>query len=273
MVEKVPSGEIRKLLDEQYGLKMGKILRAHQGLSNYSVIANTSAGQITVRVHMYDDLTPAKLALEARVIRFLHDAGLPVRAIIKTYDGRDRVKTSFGKPLTVFRFIAGDYLEEVEPSHLEEVGKTLKKLHQALGNFENQGQLIHGDFNPGNFVFTEGRISGIFDLEHVRAGAVTEDLATLLSHYVFLLPNWSPRDIICAVLNGYCGYNQKLVSETIFHTCGILSIENLGDLVGLGLEGLYLEIVKKAEWLASWQSGAPEFYNQRLTELRNSVNL
>lgn len=42
-------------------------------------------------------------------------------------------------------------------------------------------QVVHGDFHAGNFLFSAGRIAGIFDLTDLRKGYPTEDLVRYFS--------------------------------------------------------------------------------------------
>src|SRR3989338_8312653 len=146
----IPSGLLRQLLDQEYGIKMGKVQRRQSGLANHTWIVSTSVGKLVLRVPRGTAAAP-QLRLEAAVTRHLLAKGFPVRSQLQTYDGRDFVAVSGGQYLTVWRWLTGEYLSAVAPVHLVEAGRTLSVLHDTLTDFGNTGQLIHGDFNPGNF--------------------------------------------------------------------------------------------------------------------------
>ena len=244
MASRIPSGEIRTILDEHYGIKLGKVQKVTARISNHVLIASSSLGKLVIRLPQGQKTDCAEIDLEARVTSALIDSELPVRRIVKTYDGKNFVLAANGTPITVFKFISGKFLDKVERQHLEEAGKVLRQIHETLSNFENRGQLIHGDFNPGNFVWTADKISGILDLEHVRAGQVEEDLATLTAHYIFLLPCFNPNEVIKGILTGY----------------GNLSIMEFK-----------VQLVKTLEWLASWQVGKTGYFAERIAATKQGL--
>jgi Ser/Thr protein kinase RdoA (MazF antagonist) len=250
MVTKTPAGEIRQILDEQYGLKMGKVLRRLQGISNYGLVTSSNIGQLTIRISD-SSLLVAAIVLEDQVTSFLYSQGVPARTVVKTNTGAPYVVTSSGRVITVFRFIYGDYLKEVTPAEITKVGQFLESLHKAMAAFtgnkgqpllfsgrllevhnsqidppkiavlnkdllaaaDQEPQLIHGDFNPGNFIFSGSQVSGVFDFEHTGQGSIYWDLATLSAHWLFFLPHLSPLTILEALYSGYgLDSKQRLVA-------------------------------------------------------------
>lgn len=211
----IPSGQIRTILDREYGIKMGKVQKKAQGLGNFLFFVSSSLGKIIIRVPKNNSSQLSQLILEAAVSDLLWEKGIPVRRVIKTPAGEVGVTAEDGQLLTVFRFVAGEYPLAIKAAHLQEVGVVLSQLHTILANFEGRGQLIHGDFNPGNFLFTGDKISAVLDLEHTRYGEIYEDLATGLVHYCYLLEGkWRPLEILKSVGEGY-GLSEEQQARVI----------------------------------------------------------
>jgi len=74
---------------------------------------------------------------------------------------------------------------------------------EVLERLDRQQQLIHGDFNPGNFIFKNDEVSGVFDFEHSGFGNIAWDLGCLLAHWSFFLSDWSVAKIFDLVTEGY----------------------------------------------------------------------
>jgi len=270
----IQSGEIRTILDQEYGLKMGKVLRRVEGINHVHVVTNSSQGQISVRYpkSLKKELSPADLDFEAAVTNFLCSQGFPVRCTIKTPSGQSYATTRSGTYISVFSFVPGKYPKEVTFKHVNAAARCLRALHDAgrefkprdfssnflktrflslqdrfndtkntltkfrghgilsaeksrklwlakvneideskLFQLDQEATLIHGDFNPGNFTFTNEEVVGIFDFEHAGYGSVYWDLGLLISHYwAYLLSHKPLCDVTAAV---YAGYGLRSIEE------------------------------------------------------------
>lgn len=57
-----------------------------------------------------------------------------------------------------------------------------ERLLTAAGSVDlPRGDLVHGDFRPGNIILHRGRINGVIDIEAIGSGSRVYDYATLLS--------------------------------------------------------------------------------------------
>jgi len=312
--QKIPSGALRQILDEKYGIKMGKVLRRLEGLSNSHVIVNSSVGQISLRTSKKGTLTPADLGFEGEVTRFFDKTGLPVRCVIATSSGENYVTIPGGLLLVVFRFVPGQYLQTVNPENLQEAGRFLKKLHLAgvgfkspqrsnrqlslvgryqlvaerlankelpftkaqfkswsmlmakvdrggLDGLDKKIQLVHGDFNPGNFIFKNDEVSGVFDFEHSGFGNVAWDLGCLLAHWSFFLAEWPVTKIFDLVVDSY-----ELPSK---------NRQDLANVVGLMSLWLATNIIinYKTAIDPNYWWGEVKYFERRSIEIFKELNL
>lgn len=312
--QKIPSGALRRILDERYGIKMGKVLRRLEGMSNVHVIVNSSVGQISLRWSKKGTLTLNDLDFEGEVTRFLDKAGLSVRCVIASSCGENYVTLSCDVLLVVFRFVPGHYLKIVEPANLQEAGRFLKKLHLAgvgfkspqrsnrqlslvgryqlvaerlankelpftkaqfkswsmlmakvdrggLDGLDKKIQLVHGDFNPGNFIFKNDEVSGVFDFEHSGFGHIYWDLGCLLAHWSFFLADWPVTKIFDLVTKAY-GLPSK-------------DRHDLANVVGLMSLWLATNIIINYETASNqnyWWAEV-KYYERRATQIFKELNL
>ena len=80
------------------------------------------------------------------------------------------------------------YLDELTPAEVADLVAAHAAFCRCLGT-----GMIHGDFNCNNLLFAQGKVSGVLDLEAVRAGHPCEDWVRYVLTGVEHLPVFASR--------------------------------------------------------------------------------
>ncbi len=70
----------------------------------------------------------------------------------------------------------------LSPDIQSEIFKIMKQERSIIEELENESFLVHGDFNPRNILFANGKVSGVLDWEYAHAGTQWMDVGNLLRH-------------------------------------------------------------------------------------------
>lgn len=141
-----------------------------------------------------------RIAGELWVLDRLTELGLPVTRPVLTAEGR-RPLVAGDRAWFVYRELPGATLPRMldDPAHAELLGATCASLGVALCTLdvdhatrtgiprrpltattaELPVQVIHRDFHAGNVLFTDGRVSGYLDFDHLEIGPRIVDLVYL----------------------------------------------------------------------------------------------
>ena len=143
----------------------------------------------------------SRLEDAARLVAWLDAESVPVAAPIAASDGRllvELANDAKGKlrsrmPLPGSRFLVGvlpvlegDLLSVDDPGHVDEAGRMLAVLHQALAGYPGQvggggrggrKQLVHNDFRSANVLHDGTRISAVLDFEEITYETRAADIA------------------------------------------------------------------------------------------------
>ncbi|MFB7414836.1 phosphotransferase [Streptomyces sp. NPDC056121] len=77
-----------------------------------------------------------------------------------------------------------------------DLAKACERLLAARGPVTlPTGDLVHGDFRPGNILFHNAHVSGVIDIEALGSGTRVFDYATLLSAHDITLRQWGTHTI------------------------------------------------------------------------------
>lgn len=143
----------------------------------------------------------SRLEDAARLVSWLASQEVPVAAPVAASDGRLMVElgnVATGKlrsrlPLPGSRFLVGvlpvvegDLLSVEDPGQVDEAGRMLARIHQALAAYPGplgtrrrgvRGQLLHNDFRSANILHDGTRISAVLDFEEITHGTRAADIA------------------------------------------------------------------------------------------------
>jgi aminoglycoside phosphotransferase (APT) family kinase protein len=72
----------------------------------------------------------------------------------------------------VYRWIGNERIDRIKMVAKREAGR--------MAELDAQGQLVHGDFNPGNILIHNGEVSGVLDWEFSLSGTPYMDIGNLL---------------------------------------------------------------------------------------------
>jgi len=90
--------------------------------------------------------------------------------------------------------------------------KTFKKVTLKHRSFLKK-DFLHGDFNAGNIVFVNDKVSGVYDFEHAAFGPNTYDLGYALAHYSFGFYRDRTREVMNFFMKGYGEIQDKEILE------------------------------------------------------------
>jgi hypothetical protein len=63
---------------------------------------------------------------------------------------------------------------------IDQLRSLVDKESNMIQELDNEHQLVHGDFNPGNILIHDGKVSGILDWEYAHSGTPYMDIGNLL---------------------------------------------------------------------------------------------
>lgn len=165
----------------------------------------------------------------ARVVSWLDAQAVPVAAPIAATDGRllvevgneagGRLRSRLPLPggrflVGVLPVVEGDLLTVEDPEHVDDAGRMLATLHQALATYPGQvggrgrrahTQLVHNDFRSANILHDGTRISAVLDFEEITYDTRVADIAKSAVLLATRYRGWGPTDesIRTAYLNAY----------------------------------------------------------------------
>lgn len=165
----------------------------------------------------------------ARVVAWLDDQAVPVAAPIAATDGRllvelgndarGRLRSRLPLPggrflVGVLPVVEGDLLAVEDPGHVDDAGRMLATLHQALATYPGQvgrrgrrahTQLVHNDFRSANILHDGTRISAVLDFEEITYDTRVADIAKSAVLLATRYRGWGPTDetIRTAYLSAY----------------------------------------------------------------------
>jgi homoserine kinase type II len=171
----------------------------------------------------------SRLEDAARLVAWLDAEVVPTAAPIAACDGRLLVELGNGArgklrsrmPLPGSRFLVGvlpmvegDLLSVDDPGHVDEAGRMLATLHQALADYPGQvgggepggrKQLVHNDFRSANVLHDGTRISAVLDFEEVTYETRAADLAKAAVLLATRYRDWGPtsESVRAAFLSAY----------------------------------------------------------------------
>jgi aminoglycoside phosphotransferase (APT) family kinase protein len=88
------------------------------------------------------------------------------------FDGNTSFFEFILKDSTVREYLGSDRIKQIQ--------KILKANSSRLAEMNAESKLVHGDFNPGNILVHNGKISGILDWEFAMSGTPFMDIGNLL---------------------------------------------------------------------------------------------
>jgi homoserine kinase type II len=172
----------------------------------------------------------SRLEDAARLVAWLDAEAVPVAAPIAASDGRllveigndARGKLRSRMPLPGSRFLVGvlpmvegDLLSVDDPGHVDEAGRLLAILHQALADYPGQvdgggrgrKQLVHNDFRSANVLHDGTRISAVLDFEEITYETRAADIAKAAVLLATRYRDWGPtsESVRAAFLSAYNG--------------------------------------------------------------------
>jgi aminoglycoside phosphotransferase (APT) family kinase protein len=116
----------------------------------------------------------------------------------------------------------------------------LRLAHQAverLCDIDAEPVLIHGDFFPGNLVWSRGRLTGVVDWRSIGRGPREWDLANCRTDLV-ILSGWRTADRLLRLYETEPGVPPQVLPAWDLY-CGVIGIENYRDwLVAYREQGL-----------------------------------
>jgi len=171
----------------------------------------------------------SRLEDAARVVAWLDTQAVPVAAPIAATDGRLLVEIGNGArgqlrsrlPLPGSRFLVGvlpvvegDLLDVDDPGHVDDAGRMLATMHQALAGYPGRhgrrrrgerAQLLHNDFRSANILHDGTRISAVLDFEEITCDARVADIAKSAVLLGTRYRNWGPtsESVRAAYVNAY----------------------------------------------------------------------
>jgi len=141
-----------------------------------------------------------RLADTATLAMWLHAHGIPVAAPVAASDGRLRVELN-NVSLGVCPVIDGDLLDADDPVPVNEAGRMLATLHEALDAYPHPidgarltrpGQLVHNDFRSANILHDGTTITAVLDFEEVTCRTRVADLAKATVLLGTRYHHWAP---------------------------------------------------------------------------------
>jgi homoserine kinase type II len=165
----------------------------------------------------------------ARVVAWLDTQAVPVAAPIAATDGRllvelgndarGRLRARLPLPGTrflvgVLPVVEGDLLAVENPVHIDDAGRMLATIHQALASYPGQvgrrgqgahTQLVHNDFRSANILHDGTRISAVLGFEEITYDTRVADIAKSAVLLATRYREWGPTDesVRSAYLSAY----------------------------------------------------------------------
>lgn len=165
----------------------------------------------------------------ARLVAWLDTQAVPVAAPIAATDGRLLVELGNGArgrlksrlPLPGTRFLVGvlpvvegDLLAVENPVLVDEAGRMLATIHEALARYPGQVgrrgrsahmQLVHNDYRSANILHDGTRISAVLDFEEITYDTRVADIAKSAVLLATRYREWGPTDesVRSAYLSAY----------------------------------------------------------------------
>jgi homoserine kinase type II len=154
----------------------------------------------------------------ARVVAWLDTQGIPVAAPMAATDGRLLVELGNDArgqlrsrlPLPGGRFLVGvlpvlegDLLAVDDPGQVDDAGRMLATIHQALATYPGQvrrrgqgaqTQLVHNDFRSANILHDGTRISAVLDFEEITYDTRVADIAKSAVLLATRYRDWGPTN-------------------------------------------------------------------------------
>ena len=158
----------------------------------------------------------AHLEDAAHLVAWLDTQAVPVAAPIAATDGRLLVEFGNGArgrlrsrlPLPGSRFLVGvlpvvegDLLSVDDPGQVEDAGRMLATMHQALAAYPGQAgrrgrgahtQLLHNDFRSANILHDGAKISAVLDFEEITYDTRVADIAKSAVLLATRYRDWGP---------------------------------------------------------------------------------
>ena len=152
----------------------------------------------------------------ARLVAWLDTQAVPVAAPIAATDGRLLVELgneakgqlTSRLPLPGSRFLVGvlpvvegDLLAVDDPGQVDDAGRMLATMHQALATYPGQPgrrgrgahtQLLHNDFRSANILHDGNRISAVLDFEEITYDTRVADIAKSAVLLATRYRDWGP---------------------------------------------------------------------------------
>jgi len=215
------------------------------------------------------------------------------------YDGSPEATVDAGRQLAKFHRHLADFTHEWKPlkagfhdsstvrRHLKTLGsertnpnKKLRATAEALMTLYNessvcvnelgfdswQHQVVHGDWHPGNMLFSKHKLAAVLDFDSVRIAPPMTDLANGMLQFSIVggrpnpadWPDYFDQDKLVQFLNGYRGVNKldknkldsllDLMIETMIAEA-VLPIVATGFFGHLSGTDFLQMILRKANWL------------------------
>jgi len=221
------------------------------------------------------------------------------------YDGSPEATTDAGRQLACFHQYLADFAHEFKPlktsfhdsstvrTHLRTIGSgraakpcgTLKAIAEALTILYNESsiranqwgfdswpkQVIHGDWHPGNMLFSSRKVAVVLDFDSIRVAPAVVDLANGMLQYSIVggrpdpadWPDYFDQDKFLQFLTGYKKraireparldeYKLQALVDLMIETMiaeAVLPIAATGFFGHLHGTDFLLMIRRKAEWL------------------------
>lgn len=216
------------------------------------------------------------------------------------YDGSEEATLDTGRQLARFHRHLADFTYEPKPSkagfhdssivrrHLKTLGsnrmvrpnKKLRAIAEALMTLYNESsirvsesgfdswrhQVVHGDWHPGNMLFSKHKLAAVLDFDSVRIAPPITDLANGMLQFSIVggrpnpadWPDYFDQDKLVQFLNGYRGvikldkYKLASLIDLMIETMiaeAVLPIVATGFFGHLSGTDFLKMILRKAEWL------------------------
>ena len=185
----------------------------------------------------------AHLEDAARLVAWLDTQAVPVAAPLAATDGRllvelgndarGRLRSRLPLPggrflVGVLPVVEGDLLAVDDPGHVEDAGRMLATIHQALAAYPGQvsrrrqgarTQLVHNDFRSANILHDGTRISAVLDFEEITYDTRVADIAKSAVLLATRYRDWGPTDegVRTAYLRAYDEHAHHLLTTSERH--------------------------------------------------------
>ena len=232
---------------------------------------------VTSKGYIYLKHTPHLLALEANILRMLHDHSCPVAEHINNLidigvpDWRlNKLPELFAQLLTQKDLLIEDGLSEKEISELESLIPTVTNLCNELSGYSIKQTIVQPDFNDNNTLIDESQNITIIDLGEIVIShpffSLLNGLQQMEKHHALTDDADDYLKIRDACLNNYMAFESRenllnafKLARPLWFVYGALAGHRLIDACGKSeimsyQHGKFVSSLR--EFIAAWKAGS-----------------